>query len=121
MGFKEMVAQDNARIILNTEEFAEYHNIRYDGAEYRHIPVVLEKMRDEERQVYKDESTMGVYRKLLTAYLSSESLNGKIPEQGHEIRISRSELSDGYSDLYHIIGVDVEYGMVRISLEAYDD
>lgn len=121
MGFKDMVAQDVQNVFLNTAEFAEYYNVQYDGTEYCHIPIVLEKMRDEERQVYKDESSMGVYRKLLTAYLSPESLNGKIPEQGHEIRISSGKSSNWYRDLYHIIEVDVEDGMLRIALEAYDD
>lgn len=40
-GFKDMVARDNFGVFLNCDEFAEKRTVKYDGATYEDIPIVL--------------------------------------------------------------------------------
>ena len=44
MSFKDQLAADVKNVFLNANEFAETHNVKYDGVLYENIPVVLTKM-----------------------------------------------------------------------------
>ena len=43
--FQDMVAADNKAVFLNSEEFAEVHDVYYDGTNYAQIPVVLTRIK----------------------------------------------------------------------------
>ena len=45
-GFKDMVARDNFGVFLNCDEFAEKRTVKYDGATYEDIPIVLSGLKE---------------------------------------------------------------------------
>ena len=49
-GFKDMVARNNFGVFLNCEEFAEKRTVKYDGATYSDIPIVLSGMKEKDRR-----------------------------------------------------------------------
>ena len=49
--FKDMVARDNFGVFLNCDEFAEKRTVKYDGATYEDIPIVLSGLKDGETTV----------------------------------------------------------------------
>lgn len=122
MGFKEMVEKDIRNVFLNVNEFAELHTIIYDGETYKEIPVVLTHNKQEERKTFKDDTAYGVYKVTATAYISKSSLNGVIPEKGHEIRIDNQDFPDNpYYTQYRIVTSKCDMGMIRLELEDCDD
>ena len=44
MSFKDMVAADNTSVFMNLEEFAETHDIRYDGVTYCDVSCTITKL-----------------------------------------------------------------------------
>ena len=49
-GFKDMVARDNCGVFLNCDEFAEKRTVKYDGATYEDIPIVLSGLKEKDRR-----------------------------------------------------------------------
>lgn len=43
-GFKDMVARDNFGVFLNCDEFAEKRTVKYDGATYEDIAILVHQL-----------------------------------------------------------------------------
>ena len=110
MSFKDSVAADIG-VFLNVEEFAETMDVVYEGVLYS-IPVVLEKNQTEDRKHNQTDFMQGVFPVTKVAYLAETDI-GVIPKQGSFISI------DDYE--YRIATSDVEMGVIRLGLEAYDE
>ncbi len=122
MSFKDQLAADVKNVFLNANEFAETHNVKYDGVLYENIPVVLTKIKERNRQAFKDDIMQGVYQVGAVAHIALSDLNGVVPEHGHEIRIDdKSSPDNPYYVQYRIVTSDCECGMVTLELEDYDD
>lgn len=122
MGFKEMVEQDNAAIILNTDEFAEYHTIKYDGKMYEHIPVVLTKVKQSERTILQSDHMQGVYKLSAKAYFNAQDVNNRIPKQGTWFEIDDGEaLGKPFFQQYRVATSENAMGMICLELEAYNE
>lgn len=122
MGFKDMVAQDNARIFLNTEEFAEYHTIKFDGEEYAHIPVVLTKVKQSNRTVMQNDHAKGIYLVSAKAYFNAADTNGQVPENGKVFEVDDGEaLGRPFFRRYRVVTSENSLGMIELELEAYDE
>ena len=122
MGFKKMVAQDNARIILNTEEFAEYHTIRFDGEEYTDIPVVLTKVKQSDRTILQNDHVEGIYLVTAKAYFNAVDTNGQVPEKGKVFEIDDGEaLGRPFFRRYRVATSENAMGMIELELEAYGE
>lgn len=122
MGFKDMVAQDNARIILNTEEFAELHTVKFDGEEYEQIPVVLTKVKQSDRTVIQSDHGEGIYLVSAKAYFDSKDTNGQAPENGSVFEIDDgTALGRPFFRRYRVVTSEIAMGMVELELEAYDE
>lgn len=122
MSFKDQLAADVKNVFLNTDEFADMHNVKYDGVLYENIPVVLTKIKERDRPTFKDDIMQGVYQVGAVAHIALSDLDGVVPENGHEIRIDDKSLPDNpYYVQYRIVTSDCECGMITLELEAYDD
>ena len=75
MSFKDMVAEDIANVFLNTDEFAETHTVKYDGAVYENIPIVLTKAKEMKRPVTVNDHAEGIHKVTATAHISLLCLN----------------------------------------------
>lgn len=122
MGFKNMVERDNAAIILNTDEFAEYHTIKFDGKAYEHIPVVLTKVRQSERTILQSDHMQGVYLVTAKAYFNAKDTGENIPEKGKRFEIDDGEaLGKPFFRRYLVATSENAMGMICVELEAFDE
>lgn len=122
MGFKEMVEQDNANIMLNTDEFAEYHTVKYDGKVYEHIPVVLTKVRQSDRTILQSDHMQGIYQLSAKAYFNAKDVNDHIPKQGTWFEIDEGEaLGKPFFQRYRVATSENAMGMICVELEAYNE
>ena len=60
-GFKDMVARDNFGVFLNCDEFAEKRTVKYDGATYEDIPIVLSGLKEKDRRQLMSDHAQGLY------------------------------------------------------------
>ena len=117
MSFKEMVEQDNRDVFLNTEEFAERRNVKYDGITYEHIPVLLSKIRESQFNV-SGNNMEGIHRATELARFNLKDLGGVFPEQNTRISISDHLVPTFFTE-YKIVTSSEEVGMVVLELEAF--
>ena len=89
--FQDMVAADNKAVFLNSEEFAEVHDVYYDGTNYAQIPVVLTRIKQSSVAVSSSNRMEGVHIVSAMAHISADDLNGIFPEKGQNIEISDGE------------------------------
>lgn len=122
MGFKEMVSADIANVIMNAEEFAEYHTVRYDGENYEHIPIVLQNVKQSDRPVVQSDHMEGVFLVTAVAYLHLNDLGGIVPEQGQHFEIDDGEaLGKPFFKKYSVITSKCEMGLVTLELRCFDE
>lgn len=122
MTFKEMVAADNKSVFLNSMEFADIHNIVYDGRTYSGIPVLLTKVRQSERTILAGDNVDGLFLVTAVAHIALSDMNGVIPEQDQKIQIDDgTALGHPFYRKYRIVTSDCEMGMLVLELEAYDE
>lgn len=122
MSFKEQAALDNANVFLNSTEFAELHTIRFDDKTYENIPVVLEKIRQSERNILQSDHMQVVYLISAKAYINAADVEGNIPEQGKLFEIDDGEaLGKPFFARYRVATSDVAMGMICLELEGYDE
>ena len=107
-GFKDMVARDNFGVFLNCDEFAEKRTVKYDGATYEDIPIVLSGLKDGETTV-------------TATHCALSDLGGVQPERGQRIRINDQEGGGGFFREFYIASSVCEMGMLRVELEAVDE
>lgn len=120
-GFKDMVAQDIHGVFLNLDEFAEKRTIRYDGAEYMDIPIVLSGLKEQDRRQLQSDHAQGLYLVTSVLHCALSDLGGNPPEKGQRIRINDQEGGGGFFREFYIASSVCEMGMLRVELEAIDE
>lgn len=120
-GFKDMVAQDIHGVFLNLDEFAEKRTIRYDGAEYMDIPIVLSGLKEQDRRQLQSDHAQGLYLVTSVLHCALTDLGGNQPEKGQRIRINDQEGGGGFFREFYIASSVCEMGMLRVELEAIDE
>lgn len=115
--FKDMVARDLRKVFLNTSEFAEKRTVRYDGAEYPDIPVVLEGPVQEKRDRLSDDHVRGLHMVTATLYCAQEDLGGRAPKQGTGLEIATRE-GGRFFQKYYVVASASRMGMLHVELEA---
>jgi hypothetical protein len=116
-GFKDMVADDIRNVFLDTDEFAESHNVEYDGKIYRNIPVILTGLKEQNRRQLENDHVQGLYLASTVMRCAAKDLKGNVPEKGTKIKIN-----DGrFLRTFYIASSDCELGMVYAELEAIDE
>lgn len=122
MGFKDMVKSDIASVLMNTEEFAESHTVKYDGEVYRDIPLILQKVKQSDRTVVQGDHAEGIYLVTAVAYINEKDLDGVIPEQGHIFEIDDGEaLGKPFFRRYSVVTSKCEMGLITLELRYYDE
>lgn len=120
--FQDMVAADNKTVFLNADEFAEVHDVYYDGTLFAKIPVVMTKVKQSKCAVSSDNRMEGIHIVSAMAHIASEDLDGAFPEKGRYIEISDGEaLGKTFYRKYRIVTSTLSLGMVSLELEAYDE
>lgn len=122
MSFKDMVANDNKAVFLNTSEFAENLNVIYDGDTYEEIPIVLTGLKEQDKAttVRQGDHSQGIYLVTSILHCALDDLGGKQPEKGARIKIQDAPKSSFYREFYVAQSV-VEMGMIRAELEELDE
>ena len=128
MTFKEQIESDVLQVFLNDGEFAERMDVRYNGAVYADIPVVL----SENLQTPSPTLTMGraarergnlggVHVASTVAHMAARDLP-IVPEAGQWIEFRDGEAAyTEYWRRYRIVKSDAEMGMLILELEAFDE
>lgn len=120
-GFQEAVAQDVHGVFLNVEEFAQTRTVRYDGQEYRDIPIVLSDRKEEARKQLQSDHVQGLYRVSAVLHCARSDLGGHQPEQGTRLSVNDREGGGGYFRNFYVAASGCEMGMLRVELEAMDE
>ena len=115
--FKDMVKRDIRKVFLNTDEFAEYRTVRYDGEEYPDIQVVLEGPVQEKRDRLSDDHIRGLHMMTAVLYCAQEDLGGKVPKQGSSLEIATRE-GGTFFQKYYVVASTSHMGMLHVELEA---
>lgn len=122
MGFKEMVEQDNAAIILNTDEFAEFHTVKYGNKSFEHIPVILEKLKQSDRTILQSDHMQGVHLVSAKVYFNAKDVDNHVPRYGEWFEIDDGEaLGKPFFQRYRVATAQNAMGMICLELEAYDE
>ena len=121
--FKDMVASDNLAVFLNDGEFADRRTVRYDGAVYADIPIVLSGIKQSDRPVMvsSGDHGQGLYLASAVLHCALSDLGGNQPEKGMRIQINDEEGGGGFYREYYVTASDCEMGMLRVELEAIDE
>ncbi len=117
MTFKEMVEADNVDVFMNTDEFAETHDIEYDGETYEDVCCVITQLKEQDRTTAMRDHAEGVYLVTSIFHCPKDSLGGVIPEKGTKIGIS----DDDFMREYYVAQSGCDLGMIRLELEAFDE
>lgn len=120
-GFKDMVARDNHGVFLNNSEFAEMRTIKYDGATYSNIPIVLSGMKEKDRRQLMSDHAQGLYLVSSVLHCALSDLGGAQPEKGQRIKINDREGGGGFFREFYVASSVCEMGMLRVELEAIDE
>lgn len=119
--FKEMVKTDIHSVFLSPEEFGELRTVRYDGMEYRDIPVVISGREETERQARVDDHAQGLYRASHVLYCALSDLGDMQPERGQRIRINDEEGGGGFFREFYVASSTCDMGMLCVELETIDE
>lgn len=122
MSFKDIVAKDIKGVFLNTDEFAELHTVRYNGGEYKDIPISIQKNKQSDTTVASSNHSEGFYLVCAKAYFDIKDTDGKLPEQGMIFSIDDGEAAGKpFFVKYRIVTSENVMGMACLELEAYDE
>ncbi len=117
MSFKDMVARDNSNVFMNLGEFADTHDVWYDGVTYEGISCVISQLKQQDRVVTMRDHAQGIYLVTSVFHCPLEAMNGNVPEKGRKIRISDGDFMRDY----YVAQSGCDLGMIRLELEAYDE
>ena len=117
MSFKDMVAADNTSVFMNLEEFAETHDIRYDGVTYCDVSCTITKLKEQNRPTKMRDHGQGIYLVSAIFHCPLESLDGNIPEKGTLFSVS----DESFMKDYYVAESSCAMGMIRLELEARDE
>lgn len=122
MSFKDTVRDDIVNVFLNTDEFADIHTVRYDGREYRDVPVCLQKIKLSESGLSSKNHAEGVFTVSAKAYFNLADVGGILPEQGMIFAIDDGEAAGRpFFVKYRVATAENAMGMACLELEAYDE
>jgi hypothetical protein len=108
---KEQIAQDNAAVFQNPDEFADMKRVSYNEAVWE-IPVVLDHEITTDRKIPSGDNAKGIFLADVRAYINERDM-GVIPRKGKRIKFGTRE--------YKIAKVSVEMGVIILDLEAYGE
>lgn len=117
MSFKDMVQADNESVFMNLGEFAETHDIQYDGELYEGVSCVISQLKEQDRVTKMRDHGEGIYLVTSVFHCTLEALEGKIPEKGTKIGIS----DDDFMRWYYVAQAGCDLNMIRLELEAFDE
>ena len=120
-GLKAVIAADNKRVFLNTDEFAEIRTIVYDGGIYLDIPIILTGLKEKDRRALVNDHAQGLYQVTSVLHCAISDLDGKKPEKGQRIKINNKEGDGGFFYEFYVASSVCEQGMLRVELEAIDE
>lgn len=120
-GFKDMVAADNRKIFLNTDEFAAPRTVIYNGVTYTDIPVIMSGLKEEDRRAHVNDHAQGLHRVSSVFRCALSDLGGNQPEQKQRIKVNDEEGGGGFFAEFYVATSDCEMGMLRVELEAIDE
>jgi len=115
--FKEMVDRDNSRTFMNTDEFAETHDIEYDGVVYPEVDCVITRLKERDRNSPVKDHGQGIYLVTARFHCPIDSLGGYVPERGTIIKIS----DEGFWRDYYVAQSGCDLKMINLELEAMDE
>ncbi len=110
-GFKDMVARDNFGVFLNCDEFAEKRTVKYDGATYEDIPIVLSGLKEKDRRQLMSDHAQGLYIVSSVLHCALSDLGGVQPERGQRIRINDQEGGGGFFREFYVASSVCEMGI----------
>ncbi len=119
--FKDMVKADNAKVFMNTDEFAEKRTVIYDGETYTDIPIVLKGLKEEDRVQSASDHTQGIFLVSSVLHCTLSDLGGKQPEKGTRIKINDKEGGGGYFSEFYVASSVCNLGMLCVELEAIEE
>jgi len=119
MTFKEMVSQDNADVFMNSDEFAEVHDIEYDGVTYEHVTCVITQLKEQDRTTTMRDHGQGIYLVTAVFHCRLQDIGGKTPEKGRKFRIYDPD--DRFLREYYVAQSACDMDMIRLELEAIDE
>ena len=93
-GFKDMVARDNFGVFLNCDEFAEKRTVKYDGATYEDIPIVLSGLKEKDRRQLMSDHAQGLYIVSSVLHCALSDLGGVQPERGQRREPEQEQLQE---------------------------
>lgn len=117
MSFKDMVAADNAKVFMNLGEFAEEHDVWYDGKLYEGISCVISQLKEQDRGVKMRDHAQGIYLVTSVFHCPLEAMEGNVPEKGSKIKISDGD----FMREFYVGQSSCDLNMIRLELEAYDE
>lgn len=117
MSFRDMVEADNASVFMNLGEFAEKHDIQYDGVLYEDVSCVISQLKEQDRVTKMRDHGEGIYLVTSIFHCPLEALNGNIPEKGTKIGIS----DEDFMRWFYVAQSGCDLNMIRLELEAYDE
>ena len=117
MSFKDMVAADNTNVFMNLDEFAETHDIRYDGVTYPDVSCTITKLKETERPTKMRDHGQGIYLVSAIFHCPLASLDGNVPEKGTLFGVSDGDFIKDY----YVAESSCAMGMIRLELEARDE
>jgi hypothetical protein len=116
MSFKDSMAADLA-VFLNASEFAEPHDIRFDGELYEEVVCILTHIKEEDRSTRMSDHAQGIYLASTSLHCRLADLDGNLPEKGSVISVSDGKFMRDY----YVAENRVAEGMAILSLEALDE
>ena len=119
MSFKSSVQDDIKRVFLNNDEFAEKHDVIYDGQTFLQIPILLTQIKQSESTVNDAE---GLYIVSAVAHIALSDMRDIIPEQDQHIRIDDgTALGHPFFREYKIVTSSCDAGMIVLELQVYGE
>lgn len=122
MSFRDQVAADNLNVFMNTAEFADLHDVEYDGVRYSRIPVTLTRLKQSKMAVPATNHADGLRKLSAEVHILLSDLGGIEPEEGTWIRIEDgTALGRPFMRRYNIVTCGNSMGMLTLELEAVED
>jgi len=117
MSFKAMVESDLKNVFLNSDEFAELHDVVYDGVTYKDISIALSGIKEKDRRQLVSDHLSGLHLATDVMYCAKADLNGIVPEKDTRIKIN----DEDYMREFYVSMSSCAMGMIRLELEAIDE
>ena len=117
MSFKDSVAADNFNVFMNDSEFAEVHDIEYDGVIYPDVTCVITRLKERDRNAPVKDHAQGIYLVSSRFHCPIDSLGGHVPEKGTVLKIS----DEGFWREFYVAQAGCDLEMLNIDLEGMDE